>query len=110
MKLFCAILVLIVSLPSLLAYEECGISSSHVPLRPLIVTSKMPGDWPWIVSVYANGQKICTGFIISPKFVLTAAHCIIIYRLNHPEEDDHFSIHAGTVYASEGDVIRVPGA
>lgn len=32
--------------------------------------------WPWIVSIRRWGHHVCGGVIISPLFILTAAHCI----------------------------------
>jgi secreted trypsin-like serine protease len=67
----------------------------------------LEGDWPWVVAIFNNGERICTGSIISPKFVLTAAHCYNEQMLNKRKRRHSFSIHAGTICATEGEVVRV---
>ncbi|MBK7538817.1 MAG: serine protease [Myxococcales bacterium] len=48
------------------AHDERGVIGGH---------NAEPGAWPDVVAVYADSLAICTGVLVAPTVVLTAAHC-----------------------------------
>ena len=54
-----------------------------------------PGDWPAVVAV--NSGKLCTGTLVAPDLVLTAAHC---FDAPTPGEGDEIDVYFGDTLAS----------
>ncbi|XP_077051764.1 transmembrane protease serine 2 [Siphateles boraxobius] len=53
---------------------DCGRSSGSRIVGGVTVMSK--GAWPWQVSLQAFGRHLCGGSVITPSWIVTAAHCV----------------------------------
>uniref|UniRef100_A0A1B6KI93 Peptidase S1 domain-containing protein n=1 Tax=Graphocephala atropunctata TaxID=36148 RepID=A0A1B6KI93_9HEMI len=65
---------------------ECGYTAGSTPLVPLILNGKDTdrGEHPWVAGLYhqrdgGRWEMRCTGTLVSPHIVLTAAHCAMDY-------------------------------
>lgn len=52
---------------------DCG--KQQIASRIIGGSVSNPGQWPWQVSLHFEGQHVCGGTLISPDFVVSAAHC-----------------------------------
>ncbi|XP_062993667.1 serine protease 33-like [Elgaria multicarinata webbii] len=56
------------------AQKACGRPKVH-SLRIVGGQKADEGEWPWQVSIRENRLHVCGGSLISPQWVVTAAHC-----------------------------------
>ncbi|XP_037630806.1 transmembrane protease serine 4a isoform X1 [Sebastes umbrosus] len=56
-----------------LSCSDCGQAGSQD--RIVGGTNAVIEDWPWQVSLQQGGQHTCGGSLVSPRWVVTAAHC-----------------------------------
>uniref|UniRef100_A0A8C9ZBK8 Transmembrane serine protease 4a n=1 Tax=Sander lucioperca TaxID=283035 RepID=A0A8C9ZBK8_SANLU len=56
-----------------LSCSDCG--KVHPEDRVVGGTDAVIEDWPWQVSLQQGGQHTCGGSLVSPSWVVTAAHC-----------------------------------
>ncbi|XP_028840376.1 transmembrane protease serine 2 isoform X2 [Denticeps clupeoides] len=54
------------------------------------------GAWPWQVSLHNRFQHLCGGSIITPYWIITAAHCF--HKESRPSE---WTVHAGSLNLDE---------
>ncbi|XP_031152581.1 transmembrane protease serine 13a [Sander lucioperca] len=52
---------------------DCGLQQSIS--RIIGGSASKMGQWPWQLSLQFRGSHVCGGVLISPDFVVTAAHC-----------------------------------
>ncbi len=54
-------------------FSDCGKQQSAS--RIIGGSASQIGQWPWQVSLHYSGSHVCGGSLVSPDFVVSAAHC-----------------------------------
>ncbi|XP_059208092.1 transmembrane protease serine 2-like [Centropristis striata] len=75
---------------------ECGRSEASPSPRIVGGTDAVNGAWPWQVSLHVTFQHVCGGSIISPYWILSAAHCF-----NWHSGPEWWWVHTGDVRMSK---------
>ncbi|XP_036138350.1 chymotrypsin-1 isoform X2 [Monomorium pharaonis] len=79
--------------------------------NPQIVggTDAIVGEHPYMVSLRNQNKHFCGGSIISKRYILTVAHCLML--INDPSDLKDITVHAGTNLLSEsGNVYQIDEA
>lgn len=74
---------------------DCGRQQSTS--RIIGGTEAKLGQWPWQLSLHFRGSHICGGVLISPDFVLSAAHC---FPSNQHLVPGNWEVYSGVVSLS----------
>ncbi|XP_034991110.2 serine protease 27-like [Zootoca vivipara] len=73
-QLLLLLLLLLRGAENTAAQKACGRPIVHSP-RIVGGQKAEEGEWPWQVSIRENRLHVCGGSLISPQWVVTAAHC-----------------------------------
>ncbi|XP_037050699.1 serine protease nudel-like [Bradysia coprophila] len=69
------------------------------------------GSHPWLVSLHLNGTFVCGGSIIEQKWILTAAHCLLVNMKRNVGQYDYVDIRAGILrqnsFSAHEQAVRV---
>ncbi|GFU43657.1 transmembrane protease serine 2 [Nephila pilipes] len=67
-------------------------------LSPRVIGGRDASDreFPWMVALHYQGRFVCSSFLITPKVLMTAAHCVVFGR--EPEEPKHYNAFTGTIH------------
>ncbi|KAI1903696.1 hypothetical protein AGOR_G00029880 [Albula goreensis] len=80
----------------------CGSRTVRSGVRIVGGQTANRGAWPWQVSLQARFQHLCGGSIITPEWIVTAAHCVA--ELSDPSE---WTVFAG--YLTQSEMNSQPG-
>ncbi|CAL8106824.1 unnamed protein product [Orchesella dallaii] len=83
----------------------CGISASDTGAFIVGGSIAKSGRWPWMVAIYERSPKgtfdfICGASLISPRAVITAAHCVVRRDSGEKKRSSELKIVVGKYYRS----------
>lgn len=73
---FFALIVCLLDFVFFISYPDCSVLVSNGQ-RIVGGTLATKNEWAWQVSMQWRGRHVCGGAIISPRWVITAAHCFV---------------------------------
>lgn len=73
---FFALIVCLLNFVFFISYPDCSVLVSNGQ-RIVGGTLATKNEWAWQVSMQWRGRHVCGGAIISPRWVITAAHCFV---------------------------------
>ncbi|XP_077303195.1 serine protease 27-like [Lithobates pipiens] len=88
-----AVLILITTVGKAFGAADSVCGSPLVSSRIVGGTNSLEGEWPWQVGLtykQSNAQYLCGGSLISPEWVMTAAHCI-----HKPIQRSNYKVYLG---------------
>ncbi|CAL1287559.1 unnamed protein product, partial [Larinioides sclopetarius] len=67
-------------------------------LSPRVIGGRdaLDKEFPWMVALHYQGRFVCSSFLITPKILMTAAHCVVFGR--EPEDPKHYNGYVGTIH------------
>ncbi|XP_054711274.1 trypsin-3-like [Uloborus diversus] len=67
-------------------------------LSPRVIGGRdaLEGEFPWMVALHYQGRFVCSSFLVTPKVLMTAAHCVVFGR--EPEDPKHYNAYVGTIH------------
>ncbi|XP_015917849.1 chymotrypsin-C isoform X2 [Parasteatoda tepidariorum] len=66
-------------------------------LSPRVIGGRdaLEKEFPWMVALHYQGKFVCSSFLVTPKVVMTAAHCVVFGR--DVEDPKKYNGYIGTI-------------